>query len=84
MTDWDRVPGEKHGWGRQGSCRTWAPPPLQPAWASHTSAHWDLQPALSKGTSHEVSLAAQSIFPEPPQATSEGHHFWWSGQTQIH
>lgn len=37
-----------------------------------------------QGTSQEVSLAAQSIFPEPPQATSEGHHFGQSEQTQIH
>lgn len=79
MTEWDRVPGEKGGWGRQGYCRTWAPssPPANLALAHICS----LGLSKSKRTSHET---AQSIFPEPPQATSEGHHFWQSEQTQTH
>lgn len=84
MTDWDRGPGRYVAWAGGAPVGLGSPPPLQPAWPSHTSARWDLQVALSKRTSPEVGLAAQSIFPEPPQTTSEGHHFWQSRQTQIH
>lgn len=62
------MPGEKCGWGRQGFPRAWAP--SSPASLALAYIHWDLEPALTK----EASLAAQSIFPEYPQATSKGHH----------
>lgn len=42
-----REPGEKCGWGRQGSPRTWAL--SSPASLALAYIHWDLVPALTKG-----------------------------------